>query len=58
MKKPKLLYLPNTWEMLMNVEKDINNLEKSNNRKIVKLKRRNNNYGKSKRFDKLVWKRS
>lgn len=25
--KPKLLYLPNTWEMLMNIEKDLNNLK-------------------------------
>ena len=26
-KKPKLLYLPNTWEMLMNIERDLNNLK-------------------------------
>ena len=26
-KKPKLLYLPNTWEMILNVEKDLQNLQ-------------------------------
>lgn len=56
-KKPKLLYLPNTWEMLMNVEKDINDLEKSNNGKIIKLRKRNNNHGKNKRHNQLVWRK-
>lgn len=26
-KKLKLLYLPNTWEMIMNIERDLNNLK-------------------------------
>lgn len=26
-KKTKLLYLPNTWEMILNVERDLQNLK-------------------------------